>query len=182
MTFEFGHGHSLPPCCWEVASPECNEHGALNVLHAGVKSSIYNPSAATPVLAAKNCPDSHWLSVFGSHWEQAKDSLYNPSAATPALAAKNFPEQAKETNNDSIRTPDVHEQKNESTNMYTVDSIRLLTLNSSIRPKAQYFQGRSNMTSDSHWLSTDIRERNDSKWLSIIISDWQQYQIFCQQK
>ena len=49
MTFELGHEHSLPPRCWEVASPECNEQKAINVLHACVKSTIYNPSAAISV-------------------------------------------------------------------------------------------------------------------------------------
>ncbi len=64
MIFEPGHEYSLPPRCWEVASPERNEQEAIDGLHACVKSSTYNPSAAIPALADKDCPDSHWLWTF----------------------------------------------------------------------------------------------------------------------
>ena len=81
---------SLPPRCWEVASPECNEQEALNVLHAGVKSSIYNPSAAIPALADQECPDSQWILEHDSREQQAK--VYNPSVAIPALADQECPD------------------------------------------------------------------------------------------
>ena len=71
-------------------------------------------TAATPALAAKDSPDSHWLSVFESRGQQATRSTYNPSVAIQALAAKDCPashwllvyescgQQAKETNADSM--------------------------------------------------------------------------------
>ena len=73
-----------------------------------------------------------------------------------------------------MRAPGISEQQKERTNVYNVNSISLLTLletrgrhHSSIRLSAYDIHGRSNRTSDSHWLSTDMC----GKWFKMAIDN-----------
>ena len=162
MIFEPGHEYSLPPRCWEVASPERNEQEAIDGLHACVKSSTYNPSAAIPALAAKDCPDPHWLSVHDSRGQQAKE---NKNADSISLS-KSFGIRGQHITTDLQRTSKeirakLHSQwKSKEIHGETTDSTSAASIRLS---KLFGIRGQQYFNLDSPWLSAnDIRGSQDT--------------------
>ena len=96
MSFRLGHEHSLSPCCWEVAIPDCN------VINAAERN-ICNPFIAIPALAAQNCPDSHLLSVNDSREQQAKE---NKNADSISLS-NSFDIRGQQTNDSQWLSMDI---------------------------------------------------------------------------